>query len=96
MARDTYVIKVLFNTRDRKFLGRGGQWQSPEEFLQNPPEKQMDIVPEENREKPKHKGKGNGGAGYKCLDGVYYYVQTNSVTGEEDYYFVTTPCPPEE
>lgn len=97
MARDAYVIKVLFNTRDRMFLGRGGQWQSPEDFLKNPPENLKDVVPEEHRDKPKHKGKGNGAGGYKCLDDVYYYVSVDPFTGVESYYYVMgPPCPPEE
>ena len=92
MAQRPYVITILFNTRDRTFLGRGGVWQSAEEFLREPPAKVADVVPSESRD-PQHKTKGDPGGSYECLDDVLYYVETDPNTGETSMTEITRPCP---
>jgi hypothetical protein len=93
MPTDSFVITVLFNTKDQTFLGRGGRWQSCDEFLRNPPAKTGDVVPP-TKQPERHKNKGDPGGGYRCIDGVFCFVDIDPSTGEEVRTELFSPCPP--
>ena len=83
------VITVLFNTRDKTFLGRGGKWQSVNEFVQNPPVQGRDVA-----KTPQSQGDGrtDPGGGFMCEGGILYWCEENPGTGGFDK-FDCGPCP---
>ena len=91
MAHASNVITVLFNTKERTFLGRGGRWQSAEEFIRNPPAEGKDCVPDPSKG-PDGTTKGDPGGFFQCVDGRLYFFSFNPQTGGYDMYDIA-PCP---
>jgi hypothetical protein len=91
MAKSSYVITVLFNTKDRTFLGRGGRWQKPEEFLGNPPSEGKDVAVE-SRAPEEGSSKTDPGGYWMCVDGSLYWFNFNPATGGFERYNCG-PCP---
>jgi hypothetical protein len=84
------VLTVLFDHAQRKFLGRGGQWQSPEEFLRNPPLQSRDVIPT-GAQPEKKKKKTDPGGTFVCEDGILYLVDEDAF-GQQRWTEVG-PCP---
>ena len=76
------IFPVMFNAKERKFLGRGGKWQSPEEFIRNPPAEGRDVAVEPT--KPAGSTKQPGGY-FDCIDNTLYWFQENPAGGYDRY-----------
>lgn len=97
VAGNSDVILVLFDVKQSRFLGRGGVFQSAEDFAGNPPRTPLDLVPEANREgtnATKTEGKRDPGAYYDCRQDVFYLVTVDDTSGVERAYELFRPCPP--
>jgi hypothetical protein len=90
MIKHSHVITVLFDTKNKTFLGRRAKWVSAEEFVRNPPANGRDVSTEP--EKPKDGGKRDPGGFFECVDGTLYWCQENLGTGGFDRYDCG-PCP---
>ena len=83
------VITVLFDTKAKKFLGRKGVWQTPDEFSRNPPEQGKDVARDD---KDEGSGKTDPGGYFLCIDGTLYFFNYNPSTGGYERYNCG-PCP---
>ena len=90
MLKHSPVITVLFNTKTKTFLGRGGKWVAPEEFARDPPEGSKEVSKEPD--KPTGGGKRDPGGFFECVDGTLFWCQENLASGEFDRYDCG-PCP---
>lgn len=85
----SYVITVLFNTKDKTFLGRGGKWQSANEFVSNPPAKGREIAKDPRQSSGD--GKTDPGGQWLCDSGILYWCEENAAGGFDKY--DCGPCP---
>ena len=100
MPRESFLMLIVYNPRDKTFLGKGGKFQSAEEFLRDPPARMRDVVPpaieERLRNNPDSTGKmkGDPDGHYECIDNVFYLVEDDPDTGGERKTEICRPCPP--